>query len=293
MVVETIRPIEIAIEPKAAADRDRLLGALSNLTSVDPEHAFHIDTESGQIILDGMSELGLDRLIGQILDRVPILIGNPRVAYRETIAKSATADHTHKKPGSHEFARIKIEVRPDAPGWTVTVENDLSIGVLPTEFAAAVLKGIDAVIKTGSLIGFPIVQARVRVIDATDREGHSSASAFESAARTAMRDALVKAEPKLLEPVMVVEVMTPAECLSTVTRDLTSRRAHFLPGDPSTPLHRISAHVPLDHMFGYDSSLRGITSGRGTWSMSFSHYAPVPPTNRGPDTFGPAVGLRG
>ena len=273
--------IEIAIEPKSKADVEKLGEALSKLAKEDPSFRVSVDHESGQTILKGMGELHLDIKV-DILKRtykVEANIGNPRVAYRETITKEATVDYTHKKQtgGSGQFGRVKIVVKPGEPGSGFTFENEIVGGSIPKEFIPAVEKGVKSVMDAGPLIGFPVLDVAVALVDGAYHEVDSSAIAFEIAARTAMRDALTKAGPKLLEPIMAVEVVTPEDYTGNVIGDLNSRRGQIQGQDMRGNANVVKAQVPLANMFGYVSNLRSMSQGRAQFTMQFSHYAQVPP----------------
>jgi elongation factor G len=273
--------IEIAIEPKSKADVEKLGEALSKLAKEDPSFRVSVDHESGQTILKGMGELHLDIKV-DILKRtykVEANIGNPRVAYRETITKEATVDYTHKKQtgGSGQFGRVKIVVKPGEPGTGFTFENEIVGGSIPKEFIPAVEKGVKSVMDAGPLIGFPVLDVTVALVDGAYHEVDSSAIAFEIAARTAMRDALTKAGPKLLEPIMAVEVVTPEDYTGNVIGDLNSRRGQIQGQDMRGNANVVKAQVPLANMFGYVSNLRSMSQGRAQFTMQFSHYAQVPP----------------
>jgi elongation factor G len=274
--------IEIAIEPRSKADVEKLGEALSKLAKEDPSFRVTVDHESGQTILKGMGELHLDIKV-DILKRtykVEANIGQPRVAYRETITKEATVDYTHKKQtgGSGQFGRVKIVVKPGEAGSGFTFENEIVGGSIPKEFIPAVEKGVKSVMDAGPLIGFPVLDVSVALIDGAYHEVDSSAIAFEIAARTAMRDALTKAGPRLLEPIMAVEVVTPEEFTGNVIGDLNSRRGQIQGQDMRGNANVVKALVPLANMFGYVSNLRSMSQGRAQFTMQFSHYAQVPPS---------------
>src|SRR5215470_11200933 len=223
--------IEIAIEPKSKADQEKLGVALAKLVTEDPSFRVTTDQESGQTIIKGMGELHLDIKV-DILKRtykVDANIGAPQVAYREKISRPATVDYTHKKQtGGHgQFARIKIIAEPAAPGTGFEFENEVVGGAVPKEFVPAVEKGLEAQLTSGVLAGFPVVDLKARLIDGDSHDVDSSAMAFEIAARAAMREALQKGGPVLLEPVMKVEVVTPEDYTGSVIGDLNSRRGQI------------------------------------------------------------------
>jgi elongation factor G len=272
--------IEIAIEPKSKADQEKLGVALAKLVAEDPSFRVTTDQESGQTIIKGMGELHLDIKV-DILKRtykVDANIGAPQVAYREKISRAATVDYTHKKQtGGHgQFARIKIIAEPAAPGTGFEFENDVVGGAVPKEFVPAVEKGLEAQLTSGVLAGFPVVDLKARLIDGASHDVDSSAMAFEIAARAAMREALQKGGPVLLEPIMKVEVVTPEDYTGSVIGDLNSRRGQIQGQDMRGNANVISAMVPLANMFSYVNNLRSMSQGRATFTMQFDHYAEVP-----------------
>src|SRR6516225_6997996 len=267
--------IEIAIEPKSKADQEKLGVALAKLVAEDPSFRVTTDQESGQTIIKGMGELHLDIKV-DILKRtykVDANIGAPQVAYREKISRPATVDYTHKKQtGGHgQFARIKIIAEPAAPGTGFEFENEVVGGAVPE-----VEKGLEAQLTSGVLTGFPVVDLKARLIDGASHDVDSSAMAFEIAARAAMREALQKGGPVLLEPIMKVEVVTPEDYTGSVIGDLNSRRGQIQGQDMRGNANVISAMVPLANMFSYVNNLRSMSQGRATFTMQFDHYAEVP-----------------
>ena len=272
--------IEIAIEPKSKADQEKLGVALAKLVAEDPSFRVTTDQESGQTIIKGMGELHLDIKV-DILKRtykVDANIGAPQVAYREKITRPATVDHTHKKQtGGHgQFARIKIIAEPTTPGVGFEFENDVVGGAVPKEFVPAVEKGLEAMLGAGVLAGFPVVDVKVSLVDGASHDVDSSAMAFEICARSAMREALQKGAPVLLEPIMKVEVVTPEEYTGSVIGDLNSRRGQIQGQDMRGNANVITAMVPLANMFSYVNNLRSMSQGRATFTMQFDHYEQVP-----------------
>jgi elongation factor G len=272
--------IEIAIEPKSKADQEKLGVALAKLAAEDPSFRVSTDPESGQTILKGMGELHLDIKV-DILKRtyrVDANIGAPQVAYRETITRAATVDYTHKKQtgGAGQFARIKIVAEPLPPGSGFVFENKVVGGTVPKEFVPGVEKGLESVLGSGVLAGFPVVDLKVSLVDGASHEVDSSALAFEIAARYALREALQKGASVLLEPIMKVEVVTPEEYTGSAIGDLNSRRGHIQGQDMRGNANVITAMVPLANMFGYVNQLRSMSQGRATFTMQFDHYEQVP-----------------
>jgi elongation factor G len=272
--------IEIAIEPKSKADQEKLGVALAKLVAEDPSFRVSTDQESGQTILKGMGELHLDIKV-DILKRtykVEANIGAPQVAYREKITRAVTVDHVHKKQtgGAGQFARVKIVAEPLPPPGGFLFENDIVGGAVPREYVPGVEKGLESVLGSGVLAGFPIVDLKVRLIDGAYHDVDSSALAFEICARAALREALQKGAPVLLEPIMKVEVVTPEDYTGTVIGDLNSRRGQIHGQDMRGNANVINAMVPLANMFGYVSNLRSMSQGRATFTMQFDHYEQVP-----------------
>jgi elongation factor G len=273
--------IEIAIEPKSKADQEKLGVALAKLVAEDPSFRVHTDQESGQTIIKGMGELHLDIKV-DILKRtykVDANIGAPQVAYREKLTRTANVDYTHKKQtgGSGQYARVKIIAEPLPPGGENFVfENEVVGGTVPKEFIPGVEKGLESVLGSGVLAGFPVVDLKVTLVDGAFHEVDSSALAFEIASRMALREALQKGGAVLLEPVMKVEVVTPEDYTGSVIGDLNSRRGQIQGQDMRGNANVISAMVPLANMFSYVNNLRSMSQGRATFTMQFDHYAEVP-----------------
>jgi elongation factor G len=272
--------IEIAIEPKSKADQEKLGVALAKLAAEDPSFRVSTDQESGQTILKGMGELHLDIKV-DILKRtykVEANIGAPQVAYREKISRQVTKDYVHKKQtgGSGQFARIKIVCEPLPPGSGFIFENKVVGGNVPKEYVPGVEKGLESVLGSGVLAGFPVVDLKVTLIDGAYHDVDSSALAFEIAARAALKEALREAAPILLEPIMKVEVVTPEEYTGSVIGDLNSRRGQIQGQDMRGNATVVNAMVPLANMFGYVNNLRSMSQGRATFTMQFDHYADVP-----------------
>lgn len=272
--------IEIAIEPKSKADQEKLGVALQKLAAEDPSFRVSTDPESGQTILKGMGELHLDIKV-DILRRtykVDAQIGAPQVAYRETVSKRVEVDYTHKKQtgGSGQFARVKFIVEPNEVGKGFSFESKIVGGAVPKEFIPGVEKGLNSAVTSGVIAGFPVVDVKAQLIDGAYHEVDSSAIAFEIASRAAMREALQKAGPKLLEPIMKVEVVSPEDYVGSVIGDLNSRRGQILGQDMRGNATIVNAMVPLANMFGYVNNLRSFSQGRATFTMTFDHYEQVP-----------------
>ena len=272
--------IEIAIEPKSKADQEKLGLALAKLAAEDPSFRVSTDQESGQTILKGMGELHLDIKV-DILRRtykVDANIGAPQVAYRETITKKYEIDYTHKKQtgGTGQFARVKFIVEPNEVGKGYEFESKIVGGAVPKEYIPGVEKGLNSVMNSGPLAGFPVVDVKVELIDGAYHDVDSSALAFEIASRAAFREALQKGGAVLLEPIMKVECVTPEDYTGSVIGDLTGRRGQVQGQDMRGNAIVINAMVPLANMFGYVNTLRSMSQGRATFTMQFDHYEQVP-----------------
>jgi elongation factor G len=272
--------IEIAIEPKSKADQEKLGVALHKLAAEDPSFRVSTDPESGQTILKGMGELHLDIKV-DILKRtykVDANIGAPQVAYREKITRVVTKDYVHKKQtgGSGQFARVKIVAQPTAPGTPFQFENEVVGGTVPKEYIPGVEKGLESVLGSGVLAGFPVVDLKVTLVDGQYHDVDSSALAFEIASRAALKEALREGGSVLLEPIMKVEVVTPEDYTGSIIGDLNSRRGHIQGQDMRGNANVINAMVPLANMFGYVNTLRSMSQGRATFTMQFDHYEQVP-----------------
>ena len=272
--------IEIAIEPKSKADQEKLGIALSKLAAEDPSFRVSTDQESGQTILKGMGELHLDIKV-DILRRtykVDANIGAPQVAYRERLTKVTEIDYTHKKQtgGTGQFARVKIIFEPAEAGKGSSFESKIIGGAVPKEYIPGVEKGINSVMGSGILAGFPVVDVKATLIDGAYHDVDSSVLAFEIASRAAFREALQKGGAVLLEPIMKVEVVTPEEYTGSVMGDLLSRRGQVQGQDMRGNANVINAMVPLANMFGYVNNLRSFTQGRANFTMQFDHYEQVP-----------------
>jgi elongation factor G len=272
--------IEIAIEPKSKADQEKLGIALSKLAAEDPSFRVSTDQESGQTILKGMGELHLDIKV-DILKRtykVDANIGAPQVAYRERLTKRVEKDYTHKKQtgGTGQFAKVVIIFEPNEPGAGNVFESKIVGGAVPKEYIPGVEKGINSVMGSGVLAGFPVVDVKATLIDGGFHDVDSSVLAFEIAARAAFREALREGGSVLLEPIMKVEVTTPEDYTGSVMGDLLGRRGQVQGQDMRGNAVVINAMVPLANMFGYVNQLRSFSQGRANYTMQFDHYEQVP-----------------
>jgi elongation factor G len=272
--------IEIAVEPKTKNDQEKMSQGLARLAAEDPSFRVETDLESGQTIMKGMGELHLDILVDRLKRefKVEANIGAPQVAYRETIGHEVEHTYTHKKQsgGSGQFAEVKMIISPTEPGEGYSFESRIVGGSVPKEYIPGVEKGINSVMDSGPLAGFPVIDFKVALIDGKFHDVDSSVLAFEIAARMCMREGMRKAGAKLLEPMMRVEVVTPEEYTGNIIGDLTSRRGQVQGQEPRGNAIAIDAFVPLANMFGYINNLRSMSSGRAQFTMIFDHYDPVP-----------------
>ncbi|MEM8878762.1 MAG: elongation factor G [Pseudomonadota bacterium] len=272
--------IEIAVEPKTKGDQEKMGTALHRLAAEDPSFRVKTDEESGQTIIAGMGELHLDILVDRMKRefKVEANIGAPQVAYRETITQQAEIDYTHKKQsgGSGQFARVKMILEPGESGSGYEFESKIVGGNVPREYIPGVEKGVESVLTTGVVAGFPMLDVKVTLIDGAYHDVDSSVLAFEIAARAAFREGAQKAGPKLLEPIMKVEVVTPEDYMGDIIGDLNSRRGQIQGTEARGIATVVNAFVPLANMFGYVNTLRSMSQGRAQYTMQFDHYEQVP-----------------
>ncbi len=279
--------IGVAIEPKTQADLDRLGVSLNKLAEEDPTFRVKTDEDSGQTIVSGMGELHLEIIVDRLRRefKVEVNQGPPQVAYKETITGQVSHREVYKKQtgGRGKFADIQVVISPIDADFDVTTKagglqfvNEISGGNIPREFIPAVEKGFRAAMVNGVLAGYPVDTLKVRLLDGSYHNVDSDALSFEICARTAFREALPKAKPILLEPIMKIEVLTPEQNMGDVVGDLNKRRGQIEGMDQRAGSQVIKAKVPLSEMFGYVTTLRTITSGRATSTMEFSHYAEAP-----------------
>jgi elongation factor G len=272
--------IDIAVEPKSKADQEKMGLALARLAAEDPSFRVKTDEESGQTIISGMGELHLDIIVDRMRRefKVEANIGAPQVAYREAITRTVEHDYTHKKQsgGSGQFARIKFRIEPNEPGKGFEFTSEVVGGNVPKEYIPGVQKGVESVMGAGPIIGFPIVDIKFALVDGAYHDVDSSVLAFEIAGRAGFREAIEKAAPKILEPIMRVEVLTPEDYVGDVIGDLNSRRGQIRGTEARGIAQVIDAMVPLANMFGYVNSLRSMSQGRAQYTMTFDHYEQVP-----------------
>lgn len=272
--------IEVAVEPKSKADQEKMSIALGRLAAEDPSFRVSVDHESGQTVIKGMGELHLDIIVDRMKRefKVEANVGAPQVAYRETLTQPTTVDYTHKKQsgGAGQFARIKLEFEPSEPGEGYHFESKIVGGSVPKEYIPGVEKGLLSSMAAGPVAGFPVIDFKIRLVDGAYHDVDSSVMAFEIAARSAFREGAAKAGPKLLEPMMKVEVVTPEEYMGDIIGDLNSRRGQVTGMGDQGNARVVSAMVPLASMFGYVNTLRSMSQGRAQYTMQFDHYEQVP-----------------
>ncbi len=273
--------IEVAVEPKSKADQEKMGVALHRLAQEDPSFRVAVDHESGlQTIIKGMGELHLEIIVDRMKRefKVEANVGAPQVAYRETNTKTIEHDYTHKKQtgGSGQFAKVKIRFEPLAPGSGFVFENDVVGGTVPKEYIPGVEKGLKLAKESGVIAGFPMIDFKATLIDGQYHDVDSNVMTFDIASRACFREGIPKAGPKLLEPMMKVEVVTPKDYMGDVIGDLQSRRGQVQGMDSRGNAEVINAMVPLANMFGYVNTLRSMSQGRAQYTMHFDHYEQVP-----------------
>ena len=272
--------IEIAVEPKSKADQEKMATGLQRLAAEDPSFRINVDHETGQTIISGMGELHLEIIVDRLKRefKVDANIGQPQVAYRETITKKAEIDYTHKKQtgGSGQFARIKLTFEPNEESDEFEFTDTITGGNVPKEYIPGVEKGLKSAKENGIIAGFPVISFKATLTDGDYHDVDSSVMAFEIASRAAFREAIPQAGPVLLEPVMDVEVVTPEEYMGDIIGDLNSRRGQIGEMKQRGIARVITAKVPLANMFGYVNTLRSASQGRAQFTMQFASYEPVP-----------------
>jgi elongation factor G len=272
--------IDVAIEPKSKADEEKLATALSRLAEEDPTFRVRTNEETNQTIIAGMGELHLEILVDRMKREfnVQANVGRPQVAYRETIKKKQEAEskYVRQTGGRGQYGHVILTVEPQEPGKGYEFVNKIVGGVIPREYIPAVDKGIKEATTSGTLAGYPVVDVKIELIDGSFHEVDSSEMAFKIAGSMAFKEACKKANPVILEPIMKTEVVVPEEYMGDVIGDLNSRRGKISSMDSKNKVQHIKANVPLAEMFGYSTSLRSLTQGRGNYSMEPSHYEEVP-----------------
>jgi elongation factor G len=285
IVLEAIRfpepVISVAIEPRTKADQDKMSGALKKLAEEDPTFEVRVDDNTGQTLISGMGELHLEVLVDRMLRefRVVAKVGRPQVAYRETITRPARAQgrFVRQTGGRGQYGDVVLEIEPLPKGTGFEFENKIVGGAIPREYIPSVKKGVTGALESGVLAGYPMVDLKATLVDGAYHEVDSSEMAFKIAGSMALKEAVNKAGPVLMEPIMHVEVVNPEEFTGDVVGNLSSRRGNIDGMEPrGTGVQAIQAHVPLAEMFGYATDLRSMTQGRGTFTMEFDYYDEVP-----------------
>ncbi|GAX86139.1 hypothetical protein CEUSTIGMA_g13552.t1 [Chlamydomonas eustigma] len=274
--------IKIAIEPKSKADLEKMGAGLNKLAQEDPSFGFSRDEETNQTVIEGMGELHLEIIVDRLRRefKVECEVGAPQVNYREGISRTAEVRYVHKKQsgGSGQFADVAIRFEPGEPGSGFVFKSEIKGGTVPKEYVPGVLKGLEEMMSSGSLAGFPVVDVTCVLYDGSYHDVDSSALAFQIAARGCFREAMGKTGARLLEPIMKVEVITPEDHMGDVIGDLNSRRGVIDKlDDKPGGMKQVAAFVPLAEMFQYVSQLRGMTKGRAQYSMKLERYEVVPP----------------
>jgi elongation factor G len=287
--------VELAVEPRSRTDSDRLGIALSRLAAEDSGFGFSRDDETDQTVIKGQSEPHLVVVVDRLKRECAINVGAPQVAYCETLGRRVEIDYTHKKQfgSSGQFARIKLVFEPAPPGSGYHFESKIVGDSVPKEYVLGVEKGLEASRETGVLAGFPVIDFTAVLVDGAYHNVDSSVLAFEIAVRWAFKEALMKAQCRLLEPIMKVEVVTPEDSLGKVVADLNSRRGQVQGVEACGDAQVVKAMVGLADMFGYENTLRSMTQRRASYTIAFDHYAPVPMPPDDDDPSAPAVALRG
>jgi len=272
--------IDLAIEPKTKADQEKMATALAKLAEEDPTFRTKADEETGQTIISGMGELHLDVIVDRLLRefKVEANIGQPQVAYRETFRTSAEVEgkYIRQSGGRGQYGHVWIRFEPLEEGSGFEFENNIVGGVVPREYIPAVQSGIEEAMQNGVLAGYPLVDIKATLYDGSYHDVDSSEMAFKIAASIALKEAKKYCNPVLLEPIMKVEVDIPEEYLGDIMGDINSRRGRIEGMDDRSGAKVIRAFVPLAEMFGYATTLRSRTQGRGNYSMYFDHYEEVP-----------------
>jgi elongation factor G len=276
--------ISLAIEPKTKADQEKMGLALKRLSEEDPTFKIRSDTETGQTIIAGMGELHLEIIVDRMMRefKVEANVGNPQVAYKETIKGTAEAEgkYIRQSGGRGQYGHVWLRVEPKERGAGFEFFNEIKGGVIPNEFIPAVEKGVKEAVDKGALAGYPLVDLGVALYDGSYHEVDSSEIAFKIAASTALQEAVRRAKLVLLEPVMKLQVITPEQFMGDVIGDLNSKRGRIEKmedrGEGVARVKVIDVQVPLAEMFGYATALRSMTQGRANFTMEFDHYAEVP-----------------
>jgi elongation factor G len=275
--------ISVAIEPKTKADQDKLSIALQKLSEEDPTFRVHSDAETAQTIISGMGELHLEVLVERMRRefKVDANVGRPQVAYRETVRKRVEyveGKFIRQTGGRGQYGHVVLHMEPGQPGTGFVFEDNIVGGVIPREYIGPVEQGVKEALENGVLAGYPMVDVKVELVDGSYHDVDSSEMAFKIAGSMAVKEAARQAHPVLLEPMMDVEVVTPADYMGDVIGDLSARRGKIGGMTQRAGAQVVAATVPLSEMFGYSTTLRSMSQGRAIYSMQFSHYQEVPKT---------------
>ncbi len=272
--------IEVAIEPKTKSSQEKMSVALAKLAEEDPTFKTYTNEETGQIIIAGMGELHLEIIVDRLLRefKVEANVGSPQVAYKESISASSEADtkYVRQSGGRGQYGHVKIRLEPQEPGAGYEFVNSIVGGAIPKEYISSVDNGIQEAMQSGIIGGYPVVDIKVTLYDGSYHEVDSSEMAFKIAGSMAFKEAMEKAKPILLEPIMKVEVIMPEEYMGDVIGDINSRRGRIEGMEPRSGVQVVRGYVPLAEMFDYATDLRSNTQGRAVYSMQFDHYEPVP-----------------
>jgi elongation factor G len=272
--------IEVKIEPKTKADQDKMGLALARLAEEDPTFRVKTDEESGETLIAGMGELHLDVLVDRMVREFKVVanIGKPQVSYRETIRRLAEGNgrFVRQTGGKGQYGHVILKLEPLEKGTGIEFADKTVGGTIPKEYMRAIDHGVRAALETGVYAGYPMVDVRATVFDGSYHEVDSSEMAFKIAASMAVKDAVEKADPAILEPLMRVEVVMPEQFMGDVIGDLNRRRGHIEGMESRGTTQVVRSFVPLSEMFGYATDLRSMTEGRASYSMELSHYAEVP-----------------
>ena len=282
--------ISVAIEPKTNRDQDKLSLALSKLSEEDPTFKVRTDEETGQTIISGMGELHLEIIVDRLIRefRVNASVGEPEVAYRETITASAKVEGKHiKQTGGHgQYGHAVIRFESLGPGAGIVFENKVVGGRIPKEYIPAIEEGVREAADNGIILGYPVINFKATLLDGSYHDVDSSELAYKIAAMNAFREGMKKAKPILLEPIMSVEVVTPEEYMGDIIKDISSRRGKILGFEERQNGRIVIAEAPLKEMFGYATQLRSHSQGRANYSMKFSRYNEVPKSIQDEIVFG-------
>ena len=291
---QSSRLIEIKVEAWTAVDKSKVVSVLQSILQNNPNISIKIESETGISLISADTELDLDTAIRKLKQQgMAITIGSPQVAFRETICRNVTKDYTHKRQfgDKEQYARVVFNLAPNERGAGNSFESKVDASILPNRLINGIEKGLNSVLMSGPIIGFPMVDLEVTLVDAAYHESDSTVLSFEIAIRAGMREALETAGLQLLEPIMAVDVTFPTQFMSVIISDIHSRRGEVKSTAENSQSCTIRVLVPLANMFGYSAKLNSLSIGVATFRMSFSHYQAASPSDD-PDNFRPAMGMR-